>query len=332
MDPRQLGRLPKVELHLHLDCSLSFRLVSRLKPTVTRAQFNEEFIAPMRCTNLADFLKRPPKSIALMQTEETLRLAVDDLFDQLRHDNLIYVEVRFAPLLHLEQGLTPEQVVEVVDSALDTASKQSGIHAGLILCTLRHYSAAQSMETVKLVERFRGRRVVALDIAGDEAGFPLDAHIPAFAYATEKNLGRIAHAGEACGPESVLETLKHLTPSRIGHGIRSVEDPALMEHLGKTGVHLEVCPSSNVQTNMYGVYTDHPIRDLPSSGLSFNINTDSRTVNNLTLTDEYQRLHEAFGWTREFLQANLYAVKASFAPESLKHELAERLTAAYSDL
>ncbi|MEO6119718.1 MAG: adenosine deaminase [Terriglobales bacterium] len=331
MDQR-LGRLPKVELHLHLDCSLSYRLVSRLQPSVTRAQFDEEFIAPLRCTNLADFLKRPPKSIALMQTEETLRLAVDDLFEQLRRDNLIYVEVRFAPLLHLDQGMQAEQVVEVVDSALDAASKQMGIHAGLILCTLRHYSAAQSMETVKLVERFRGRRVVALDIAGDEAGYPIDAHIPAFAYAAEKQLGRVAHAGEASGPESVWETLKHFTPSRIGHGIRSVEDPALMEHLGKTGIHLEVCPSSNVQTNMYDGYADHPVRDLPDSGVSFNINTDSRTVNNLTLTDEYQRLHDAFGWSKEFLQANLYAVKASFAPEAMKHELAEQLTAAYSDL
>ncbi len=327
-----LRRLPKVELHLHLDCSLSYRLVSRLKPTVTRAQFDSEYVAPMRCTNLADFLKCPPKSVALMQTEENLRLAVEDLFAQLRRDHLIYVEVRFAPLLHLDQGLNSEQVVEVVDSALDAASKETGIHAGLILCTLRHYSAAQSMETVKLVEKFRGRRVVALDIAGDEAGFPLDAHIPAFAYAAEKNLGRIAHAGEALGPESVWQTLKHLGPSRIGHGIRSVEDPELMEHLRKTGIHLEVCPSSNVQTNMYEVYSDHPIRALPDSGVSFNVNTDSRTVNNLSLTDEYQRLHDAFGWNKEFLQANLYAVRASFASEKIKHQLAEQLTVAYSDL
>lgn len=327
-----LRKLPKVELHLHLDCSLSYRLVSRLQPSVTRAQFDEEFIAPARCTNLADFLTRPPKSIALMQTEENLREAVGDLFEQLKRDNVIYVEVRFAPLLHLDKGLKSEQVVEVVAAALDAASKATGIHAGLILCTLRHYSAAQSMETVKLVEKFRGRRVVALDIAGDEAGYPVDAHIPAFAYAAEKRLGRIAHAGEASGPGSVWQTLQHFTPSRIGHGVRSVEDPALMAHLRKTGIHLEVCPSSNVQTNMYECYANHPVKDLPDSGVSFNINTDCRTVCNLSLTDEYQRLEQHFGWRKEFLAANLYAVKASFAPEKLQHELAERLTQAYSDL
>lgn len=323
--------LPKVELHLHLDCSLSFKLVSRLKPEVTREQFDRDYIAPARCTNLADFLKCPPRSVALMQNEEALRLAVDDLFEQLAADNLIYVEVRFAPLLHLDQGMTAEHVVEVVDSAFEAASKRSGIHGGLILCTLRHYSAEQSMQTVKLVEKFHGRRVVALDIAGDEAGYPLDAHIPAFAYAAEKKLKRIAHAGEAAGPQSVWKTLRHLDPSRIGHGVRSVEDPELMEHLRKTGIHLEVCPTSNVQTNMYERYSDHPIRDLPDSGVSYNINTDSRTVNNLSLTDEYQRLQEAFGWHKEFRGANLYAIKASFAPDPLKHELAERITAAYSD-
>lgn len=328
-----LKRLPKVELHLHLDCSLSYNLVSRLKPDVTRAIFESQYIAPARCTNLADFLQCPPRSVALMQTEEALCLAVDDLFAQLAEDNLIYVEVRFAPLLHLEQGLKAEQVVEVVDSALDAASRRTGIHAGLILCTLRHYNTVQSMETAKLVEKFRGRRVVALDIAGDEAGYPLDAHLPAYAYAVEKHLGRIAHAGEASGPESVWQTLKHLQPSRIGHGIRSLEDPKLVEHLRHTGIHLEVCPTSNIQTNMYEAYEQHPIKDLPDSGLSFNVNTDARTVCNVTLTEEYERLHSAFGWGKEqFEQANLYALRASFAAEKLKDELAARLSAAYGDL
>jgi adenosine deaminase len=326
-----LRALPKVELHLHLDCSLSYKLVSRLKPDVTRARFEAEYVAPARCTNLADFLKCPPRSIALMQTEERLRLAVEDIFEQLQADNVIYVEVRFAPLLHLDGGMTAEQVVEVVDSAFDAASRQTGIQGGLLLCTLRHYSTAQSLETVRLVERFRGRRVVALDIAGDEAGYPVTAHIPAFAYAIEKKLNRIAHAGEALGPESVWQALKHFQPSRIGHGIRSVEDPKLVEHLREAGIHLEVCPSSNIQTNMYERYTDHPVKDLPSLGVSFNINTDCRTVNNLTLTDEYQRLHRAFGWRKDFLAANLYGIRASFASDAVKHEVAGRLTAAYSD-
>ena len=106
--------------------------------------------------------------------------------------------------------------------------RETGIEARLILCTLRHFSESQSMETAKLVEDFRDSRVAALDIAGDEAGFPLAPHIPAFRYAAGRGLFRTAHAGEALGPESVWETLEHLAPTRIGHGTRSIEDPALV--------------------------------------------------------------------------------------------------------
>ena len=325
-----LQALPKVELHLHLDCSPSFDVVSRLSPSTTREQFEREFIAPSRCTNLADFLKRPPKCIALMQDEEPLRMVVDDVFAQLQRDNLIYAEIRFAPLLHLEHGLEPEDVVEIVDQAVAKASESSGIEAGIILFTLRHYTQEQSLTTVKLVEKFRGRRVVALDIAGDEAGYPLDVHIPAFAYAAEKKLARTAHCGEAKGPESVWETLKLLSPSRIGHGVRSTEDPKLMQHLRDHGIHMEVCPSSNVQTNMYESYGEHPVGTLATSGVSFGVSTDCRTVCNITLNQEYELLRKNFSWDmNQFLRCNLNAVQASFAPEPVKQSLIARLHAGY---
>ena len=260
--------LPKVELHLHLDCSLSYAVVSRLNPAITREEYLHDFIAPARCTNLVDFLTRAPKSIALMQTEEGLRLVTFDVFEQLQRDNVFYAEIRFAPLLHTEKGLTAENVVEIIEKATAKASQATGIEARLILCTLRHFSAEQSLQTVKLVERFKGTRVAALDIAGDEAGFPLDAHIPAFQYAIQNEIARTAHAGEGSGAESVWETLNLLRPSRIGHGVRSIEDPALIAHLRKEHIHLEVCPTSNLQTNIYDSYADHPINRLYDAGLS----------------------------------------------------------------
>ncbi|HUQ49227.1 MAG TPA: adenosine deaminase [Terriglobales bacterium] len=326
-----MQKLPKVELHLHLDCSLSFALVSRLKPSVTREEFDREFIAPARCTNLADFLLRPPKCIALMQTESQLQASITDLFQQLQQDNIIYAEIRFAPFLHRQKGLRPEEVVEIVDTATAAAEKDFGIHAGLLLCTLRHYSAEESLATAKLVERFHGRKAVALDIAGDEAGFPIDAHIPAFNYAKQRNLGRVAHAGEARGADSVWETLESFDPSRIGHGVRSMEDPVLMQHLKEKGIHLEVCPSSNVQISMYERYQDHPVGQMEKSGVSFNINTDSRTVNNLSLTDEYEKMSKHFGWgPKQFLATNLNAVNASFAGDPIKRKLRATLKAAYA--
>ena len=325
--------LAKVELHLHLDCSLSYTVVSRLNPSITQEEYLRDFIAPVRCTNLADFLTRALKGIALMQTEEQLRLVTLDVFEQLQRDNVLYAEIRFAPLLHTEKGLPAESVVEIVEEAAAKASQASGIEARLILCTLRHFSTEQSLQTVKLVERFKGSHVAALDIAGDEAGFPFDAHIPAFQYAAQNGIPRTAHAGEARGADSVWETLRHLRPSRIGHGVRSIEDPALVEHLKREQIHLEVCPTSNLQTNIYDGYADHPISKLYQAGLSLGVNTDTRTITNITLTQEYEKLHQVFGWDEDhFLQCNLNAVRAAFLPEPVKQRLENQLRTEYDGL
>ena len=322
--------IPKVELHLHLDCSLSYAIVNRLDPSVTQDEYRNDFTAPAKCTSLVDFLRRTPRAIALMQTEEQLQLVTYDVFEQLQRDNLLYAEVRFAPFLHTEKGLSAENVVEIVEAAASRASQETGVETRLILCTLRHYSAEQSIHTVKLVEHFKGTLVAALDLAGDEAGFPLDAHIPAFHYAAQNGIPRTAHAGEACGPESVWETLRDLHPSRIGHGVRSIEDPALVEYLKKEHIHLEVCPTSNIQTNAYGTYTEHPINSLYEAGLSLSVNTDTRTITNITLSEEYEKLHRVFGWDKsQFLRCNLDAIRAAFLPEAVKQRLESQLRKGY---
>jgi adenosine deaminase len=323
-----MSQLPKVELHLHLDCSLSFAAVSRLDSSISRQEFEAEFIAPPRCASLADFLTRAPRGFQLMQTRDALRLATQDLFEQLQADRVIYVEVRFAPLLHLARGLSPEAVVAAVDRATEECIRGTGIEARLILCTLRHFSRQQSMETAQLVEQFRGSRVVALDIAGDEAGYPIDAHVAAFQFAIDRGLYRTAHAGEAAGPASVWETLRAFEPSRIGHGVRSAEDPELVAHLTAKQIHLEVCPSSNVQTRASTDWRDHPVDKLFRAGVPLGINTDTRTITNVTLTEEYARLREHFGWSStEFLACNRAALNAAFVEEAIRERLVSRLLA-----
>lgn len=323
---------PKIELHIHLDCSLSYDVVHTIDPSVTLEEYNNDFVAPAKCTDLVDFMKRPPKQIALMQTAENLRLAVLDMFKRFKQDNVIYAEIRFAPLLHLEQGLTPEQVVASIDEAMTEGSAATGVEARLLLCTLRHYTEEQSMQTVRLVEQFRGTHVVGLDIAGDEAGYPLDAHIPAFKYAIQHNIARTAHAGEAKGPESVWETLQHLQPTRIGHGVRSAEDRALLTELRAQHIHLEVCPSSNLQTNIYESYADHPINQLYKEGISLNVNTDNRTVTPTTLNKEYEHIQDTFGWHKEdYLHCNRYALQAAFLPQEQKNQIEQRLLQGFAD-
>ena len=142
------------------------------------------------------------------------------------------------------------------------------------------------MQTVRLVERFQGSNIVALDIAGGEADYALDPHIAAFRYAEEHGIARTAHAGEASGAPSVWQTLVQLHPTRIGHGVRSIEDATLVNELRTKGIHLEICPGSNIQTNMYENYAAHPIDRLYRAGVALNVNTDTRTITPVRLDQE----------------------------------------------
>jgi adenosine deaminase len=322
--------LPKVELHLHLDVSLSFEAVAQLDPSVTREVYLRDFVAPVKCTNLVDFLTHVPRSLELLQTEHGLRVLTQDVFRQLQADNIIYVELRFAPLLHTQQGLTPPEVVRVVESVVDQGSKDTGIEARLILCSLRHFSAEQSMQTVELVAQFKGSRVVAFDLAGDEAGYPLTAHVGAFTYARDRRIAITSHAGEASGPASVWETLRTLKPSRIGHGVRSIEDSALVEHLKHEQIHLEICPTCNVQLDVFPTYADHPIDNLYHQDISLGISTDNRCLTPITLTQEYEKLAAIFGWSKaEFLKCNINAINAAFVEQPIKDDLLHRVSRAY---
>ena len=323
-------KFPKVELHLHLDCSLSYEVVSQIDPSITLEEYRTSFIAPAKCVDLTDFLARAPRSYPLMQTEEQLRLVTLDLFEQLCRDNVLYAEIRFAPLLHTEGGLSARDVVASVEAATAQVVRSTGIEARIILCTLRYFSTAQSLETVRLVEDFRGTYVAGFDIAADKPGNVIDAHMAAFQYARDKGIPYTAHAGESRGLDNVWETVQHFAPSRLGHGVCSIQDPALLEHLRQHQSHLEACPTCNVQTNCYDTYADHPIDKLYRAGISVGVNTDTRTISNITLSQEYAKLHETFGWDAEdFFHCNRNALNAAFVPDDVRDKLLARLADGY---
>lgn len=322
--------LPKIELHVHLDCSLSFEVVQQLDPGIDALTYQNRFTVPGKCTDLSDYISRVDSAIDIMQTEEQLRLITLDLMAQLAADQVIYAEIRFAPLQHIKGGLAAAEVVQIVSHALEEGMAITGLEANLILCTLRHFNEAQSLATIKLVESFLDKRVVGFDIAADEAGFPIDAHKAAFAYARTHHIPCTAHAGEAKGAESVWETLTHLHPRRIGHGVRSIEDPGLVRHLAEQDIHLEVCPKSNVITSVVDRISDHPVDQLYKAKVSLSINTDGRSLVNTDLTSSYETLSQVFGWQKaHFLHCNLEAVRHAFISPELKKKLRAELLAAY---
>ncbi len=324
-------KLPKIELHLHLDCSLSYKVVKQIKPSISFEDYQDTFIAPPKCIDLSDYLRRSIKGFELMQTKEQLRLVTLDLFEQLKADHVIYAEIRFAPFLHTMNGLTAGEVVEVVNNATEEALQSTGIDAGIILCTLRHYTESQSMETVQLVKQFEGTHIVGYDIAADEAGFPIDEHIKSFQFANQNHINCTAHAGEARGADSVWETLKNFNPKRIGHGVRSIEDTRLLNHLKDKNIHLEICPTSNIQTNVFNEIKNHPIDKFFKAGISVSINTDSKTISNVTLTEEYETLERAFNWDESHMKAcNLSAIEYDFTTEDMKTKLRKKIEEAYT--
>lgn len=324
-------QLPKVELHLHLDCSPSQEVLARIDPNIDAQAYEQLYQLKDKCKDLSDFLTRVPRILALMQTRERLRLITLDLLRQLKDDGVIYAEIRFAPLLHVEDGLTAEEVVACVDAAVAEGIAETGVQARLILCTLRHFSEEMGVQTVELVKQFSGNHVVGLDLAADEAGFPIEPHEKAFQLAQQWGLHRTAHAGEALGAPSVHQTLKKLRPARIGHGVRSIEDPALVEQLARDRVHLEVCPSCNVLIDVFPTYEAHPIDKLLRAGVSVSINTDGRTVPCVTLAEEYRKLADVFGWSlAQFHAVNQHALDAAFVDETTKAPLRSQLDAAYT--
>lgn len=328
-----LPALPKIELHLHLDCSLSFEVVRELDPDITKTKYQRLFKAPSKCDSLADYISRAQKSIELMQSKKALRMVVSDLFRQLEADNVVYAEIRFAPLEHIREQLSPEEVIETVCKRVDSEVRSTGIEAGVILCTLRHYSEEQSMQTVQLVDEFKGSRIVGFDIAADEANYPVDNHISAFEFAHKNNINCTAHAGEARGPESVWDTIKYFKPARIGHGVRSAEDAELLELIRAENIHLEVCPTSNIQTDVFDTITDHNVDDIYNSGLSLGINTDTRTISDVTLSHEYEKLVEIFGWEeKQLLRCNLEAIEHAFTKDEIKKGLRDKIISGFKVL
>ncbi|MBK8491857.1 MAG: adenosine deaminase [Saprospirales bacterium] len=323
--------LPKIELHLHLDCSVSYRVASLFEPGLPMADFEAHYVAPAKCLNLPDFLSRAAQGIRMTQTAAQLRAVTLDLFAQLQQENVRYFEVRFAPLEHLQQGLRPEEVVETVLASLEEGSKATGIRAGLIVCTLREYPAIQSLASAQLAVRYHGQGVVGFDMAGNEADYPIDAHVASFRLVCDQGLPCTAHAGEARGPESVWDSLRHFGISRIGHGVRSVEDLELVQYLVENNIHLEVCPTSNVQTNVYSTIEQHPVDQLYRAGVSIGINSDSRTLTNTTLEQEYNLLRAQFGWgLEELLQCNLNALEHAFLPAAEKAAIRDQLLLGYN--
>lgn len=308
--------MPRYELHCHLDGSVRPATVADLAreqgiPLDRPAE--DLVVAPANCRTLTTFLTYLDLPLQVLQTPDALTRTARELVEDWSADDVVHVEVRFAPQLHGRHGMTPDEAVQAVAEGLTQGRAATGVGTGLLLCCLRHQNPEESLAVAETALRHRNL-VAGLDLAGDEALFTGRPHRTAFELAHSAGLPCTVHAGEAAGPHSVWEAIDVLGAHRIGHGVRCTSDPALLNRLRNEKIALEMCPTSNVQTGAVPSLTSHPATSLLADGLPVTISTDTRTTSATTLDREFNSLRQTNGWTgRHEALAQENAARACFS-------------------
>jgi adenosine deaminase len=279
--------------------------VSTAEELAGRAGF--AMVAPDDCPSQAEYIKYFDPAIAVMQTEAALeRIALELCIDSAA-ENIDYLEVRWAPRLHLREGLTVERVIRAVLSGLDSGP----IRAVAIVCAMRQDSVEDNVELAREAGRFAGHGVVGFDLAGDEVRYPAAPQSPAFDAARAAGLRLTCHAGEAGEPASVEEAL-NLGVERIAHGVIGARDPRIVERIKSEDVVLDMCPTANWKCKAVRAMADHPLPRLVREGIRCTISTDSRTVAETSLSHEFEVM-AGIGMTDEELwRCNNVAYESKF--------------------
>ncbi|HEU5005624.1 MAG TPA: adenosine deaminase [Jatrophihabitantaceae bacterium] len=331
LDNDSIRRAPKVLLHDHLDGGLRPSTIVELAeqigyqalPAHDPAELGTWFRDAADSGSLERYLETFAHTLAVMQTIDGVHRVAREAVEDLAADGVVYAEIRWAPELHTEGGLTLEQVVDAVldgfrEGEQVAASQGHRIRVGAIATAMRH--AARSSEIAELAVAYRDRGVVGFDIAGAEAGFPPTRHLDAFEYLRRENFHFTIHAGEAFGLPSIWEAIQWCGADRLGHGVRVVDDITAGGALGRLAqyvrdkrIPLEMCPSSNVQTGAAKSIAEHPIGLLRKLQFRVTVNTDNRLMSGTSMTREMALLVDAFGYDWADLQwFTINAMKSSF--------------------
>ncbi|MBL9038335.1 MAG: adenosine deaminase [Archangium sp.] len=317
-----LRALPKTDLHCHLDGSMRLKTILELAeaqkinlPADTEDGLAKHIHKGEICKDLEDYLVAFDVTCSVLQTEEALYRAAYELGVDAAAENVRYLEVRYAPVLHQQRGLKLTAIVDAVLEGLREAKRETRMKYGVILCGIRHMSPQTSVRLAELCVAYKNRGVVGFDLAGAEANFPAKEHKEAFQLILKNNVNCTAHAGEAYGPESISQALHFLGSHRIGHGVRLREDGDLLNYVNDHRIPLECCPSSNVQTRAVNDLKSHPLKFYFDYGLRVTINTDNRLITDTTVSKEYLIAHRELGLSLEDLTTIIVSgFKSAFLP------------------
>jgi len=289
-----IEKLPKTDLHVHLDGSVRINTLIELAkeqniqlPTTDPDEMRKLIVCGEHTSSLEEYLRGFPIVNLVLQTKESLRRAAYELAEDAARENVRYMEVRYSPILHTNRGLKLTEISQAVIDGLRRAEREFKIKTGVIICGIRDMDPTSSLKLAELAIAFKNKGVIGFDLAGGEYNNPAKAHKEAFDLALKNNLNITIHAGEAYGPESIHQALHYCGTHRIGHGTRLVEDGDLLNYVNDHRIPLEICLKSNFHTKAVPDIRSHPIDFYIDFGLRVTINTDNRTISNTTLTDEY---------------------------------------------
>ena len=328
----RLLALPKPELHVHLDGSLRPATLIELAqergqplPVWEPNELASQMVAS-ETRSLEEYLAHFDTILSVLQDAAAIERVAYELAEDNAGENVRYLEVRYCPDLNTREGLSPAEAVDASLRGLARAEAVFPIDTALIVCGLRHLDPRTSGMLADLAVSYKGRGVVAFDLAGVEQGHPARKHREAFHAVASAELGVTVHAGEGYGPDSIRQALRDCHAHRIGHGTRLREDAYLMRHVKDLRIPLEVCITSNVQTGAVPSYEEHPVRSYFDQGLVVTLNTDNRLVSGTTLTDEYWKAHRHLGFTwPELQQVARMGFQSAFLPQEEKVALLERV-------
>ena len=333
--PAQIARLPKALLHDHLDGGLRPQTIIDIAkeighelPTYDATELAEWFRTSCDSGSLVRYLETFAHTVAVMQRhQDVVRVARECAVD-LARDGVVYAEVRMAPELLTENGLTISAAIEAILEGFRAGEKEAqaegnSIRVTSLLCGMRQNTLSQ--EVAELAVKYRDKGVVGFDIAGPEDGFPPSDQLDTFEYLRRENAHFTIHAGEAYGLPSIWEAIQLCGAERLGHGVRIIDDVDLNHtppRLGKLAAYvrdrripLEMCPSSNIQTGAAANFADHPIGNLAKLRFRITVNTDNRLMSATSMSNEMTELVKAFDWTFQDLQrVTINALKSSFIP------------------
>lgn len=307
-----IEQLPKLDLHCHLDGSLTKAMIER---TLGKKVDREDLTVSPDCRSLTEYLKKFDLPLQCLQDEKGLEEGAYTFVEEIAKEKVEYIEVRFAPMLSAHENLSCNRVIEAVRRGMERGKEDFRVRYGIIVCAMRNHSEEQNLHMLQCARTYLGEGVCALDLAGDESAYPTAGFRNLFREAKNLGMPYTIHSGETGNLENVREAWE-LGAARIGHGIALKKDPRLMKAYAGAGIGVEMCPTSNFQTKAAQSWQDYPLRQFLEEGIKVSVNTDNRTVSGTTMTKELTQIYRQYGEDEELILTLLRnAADTAFDPE-----------------